>query len=415
MKTRKSTRAVKKKPTVADQNIDFEDDDRPLPASRTRDNDPDDDDFNPPSPANAEQDDEGSDAEEDLMELDDVPAGKAAEGNADSDFSGEEKPAPKRRAAPKVRAIPVVPDTGYLDITTARSTQFVQGFVGPFDRGVRGNALIRTWYGPDAPRIRQMLGRWYELSVLPPKVSSARGHDNLALRPWASKKAELEKASADAWCQRMKAAQSQSPFRLLSEAEAQPYNAMLSAGSLPTLIGAGSAQKDFHFTAGEAICLDSSGAPSNGDQDSDRANAGWLLDAGGIVPSLSWKPTSGKVQETDQILALAVISHSDQSIAQYEKESQQNPDFLKHGMVQIWAFPAEESDGMTRASRAPARCQRTLCFDRGRARKVQWSPVGGLLAVLCGDGSVSVVEPKEGGNGDYGKLAEHMCSREGRR
>jgi transcription factor C subunit 6 len=51
---------------------------------------------------------------------------------------------------------------------------------------------------------------------------------------------------------------------------------------------------------------------------------------------------------------------------------------------------------------------RSMCFDHGRARRVKWNPLGGCMAVLCGDGNVYVVQPTDGGNGEIGMFTNYV-------
>jgi transcription factor C subunit 6 len=250
-----------------------------------------------------------------------------------------------------------------------------------------------------------MIARWYELSVLPPKMPNAGKDDELGFGLWTPGRHEKERALAQKWYSRMKAAQVGRSFRVLSEAEAQPYRTITNASSMPVLIGPADSQSELHLKSGDAVTLSSTGAPENDKAASGRANAGWLLDIGGVVPSLAWKPAEGD-GGTEQILAMAVVSHVDQSVAQYQKESH-NPEFQQNGTIHIWSFTGEATEqGYVRASKDQARRLRTLCLNRGRAKRVQWSPTCGLLAIICGDGSVFIVEPQEGGSGDFGRCSE---------
>lgn len=409
MRTRKSNRVKPQKAVVeADPEVDFEDEDEPQPVRRARGED-DDDDFKSPSPAavaDDEEEEETPEAAPEPMDVDIAPAAVANDAEESDFVEAEEEPqgtTPRKARKPNTKAAAPISPAGYMDILAHRSTHYIQSFTGAFDRSVKGKALLRAWYGQEQGQLMGlMLARWYELSVLPPKVPATKD-DRLGFRVWTRDGAKREKAAAEGWYARMKASQPQAAFRSLSEAEAQTYLSVFDSGFLPVLVGPVDAQSDLKLSSGNGVSLHSSGAPVDNDESGSRANAGWLLDAGGIVPSLAWKPAQDKGDT--QLLALAVAPHADQDVAKYEKGSQA-ADFQTTGTVQIWAFSGEMStDGLIKASRSPPYRLTTLCLDRGRARRVQWSPICRLLAILCSSGCVCVVEPREDGNGDYGKRA----------
>ena len=147
------------------------------------------------------------------------------------------------------------------------------------------------------------------------------------------------------------------------------------------------------LTAGAYDDVDATGG--GGDNDGARAS-GWLLDIGGTVMSMGWAPSDAR---SAQLLALTIIPFSDQAFYPDLKKAPRESD-MKEGVVQIWRFEADEdSRRIARPAARQPRLAHALCFSWGRATRLQWCPVPltghdkvGLLAVLCGDGRVRVLE-----------------------
>lgn len=383
MKTRRSNRT--KKPIIDDVPLD----DTPEALS--------DDAYQPPADSNEAAGDDDSPFEEPTaMEVDEPD---------DLEASGldEEAPTPSRRKSKqRVHKITNAKDAGYMDISTARGTQFsVLGYIGPYDRGTKGKPLLRVWYGPNAEDIdqaRRMLVWWSDFTVLPPKVLVKDADDPIS-RVWAPGRYAKEKELAEAWYNRMKSAQGGDQFISLPSEESQLYASTL--GALPVVIGPRDAQIHRSFSPGDHIPITENALPVDVDKSQSRKNAGWLFDVGGLVLDLDWAPED---EDTNtQRLALAVIPHADQQMYNYEKESS-NPGFQRYGTVQIWTFEgADGLNGYLNAAKTPATHLKTLCLDRGRVKRISWSPTRGLLAILCGDGSVCVVEPGTTGSGEFGE------------
>ncbi|EQK99930.1 WD40/YVTN repeat-like-containing domain protein [Ophiocordyceps sinensis CO18] len=253
----------------------------------------------------------------------------------------------------------------------------VKSYIGPYDRCLRGQSLISIWFGPhrdDVQTIQRLLDRW----VL-----------------------------------------------ILTESAALPY--VLPKRPLPVLLGPYPAQRVVTFLPGDAYCLSLAGVPfDQGDSDNNQAvdqddsdseqeddsrrPMGWMLDTGGIVVGMDWAPRAQQDLLQSQLLALAVIPHADHETFDYETEHQK-PDFQRHGIVQLWAFDGERlANGIIRPSTRRPTLRRRLCFDCGRARRVKWSPTGGHLAVICGHGSVRVLEiGDQDTDGAYEKIEQPLA------
>lgn len=299
----------------------------------------------------------------------------------------------------------------------------VKSYIGPYDRCLRGQSLISIWFGPhrdDVQTIQRLLDRWVLWPVMPPKLLprealpvARRDGRNLEQRPLGEKNVWLGKGVADREAELAKLwrAQIETPSfaasRILTESAALPY--VLPKRPLPVLLGPYPAQRVVTFLPGDAYCLSLAGVPfDQGDSDNNQAvdqddsdseqeddsrrPMGWMLDTGGIVVGMDWAPRAQQDLLQSQLLALAVIPHADHETFDYETEHQK-PDFQRHGIVQLWAFDGERlANGIIRPSTRRPTLRRRLCFDCGRARRVKWSPTGGHLAVICGHGSVRVLE-----------------------
>ncbi|RDA94031.1 hypothetical protein CP533_5285 [Ophiocordyceps camponoti-saundersi (nom. inval.)] len=272
-----------------------------------------------------------------------------------------------------------------------------QSYSGPYNRALRGQSLVAIWYGPrkqDMHVCQQLLDRWLHRTVLPPKSGPT-----LDVPAWIPKSdLEREAILAEKW--RVRCVR-EGPARVLTPNEAEPYR--FPDRPLSVLMGPYPDQRVFTFRPGDAHCLAQDGMPydDKGDEEGEqeRVPIGWMLDVGGIVISMDWAPGQGK----EQRLALAVVPHADEELFDFEAEHQK-PDFLRHGVVQIWAFRSDKAKGFIRPSTRRPRLLKTLCFDCGRARRVKWSPVCDHLAVICGDGRVCVIETE----GDQGEGAYEL-------
>ena len=368
--------------------------------------------------AAADDDDENFDAsalnesaneDEELVDLEEEGEGDGPEGEGDSDAAPA---APTPRRNPRIRKPSCskhvrVQATGYIDVEAVATDSHVKSYMGAFDRGMRGQTLIQTWYGPrteDVGLAQRILDRWVAWSVLPPKhVPHERGMNDRT--PWASKFLEKEARFAEEWKARLEMAPTR--YRTLGGEEAAKYR--MEERGLPLLMGPYDAQRETVFQPGDACALSQGWVAYDAEDTAERIPTGWMFDAGGVVIGMDWAPGRGQGAAA-QLLALAVIPHSDQEDYDYEAEHQK-PDFQLHGTVQIWAFAAEEVDGVRRPSPSAPQLRKTICLDYGRARRVRWSPAGDHLAVLCGDGRVCVIDVDENGGGFYGMFWNHLYQR----
>ncbi|GJN83229.1 hypothetical protein PLIIFM63780_006777 [Purpureocillium lilacinum] len=281
----------------------------------------------------------------------------------------------------------------------------VKTYSGPYERGVRGQSLIQVWFGPakDAVHTTQrLLDRWIPWPVLPPKVLDDEDLKRLPERGvWAPGCFDRQFELGKAWSERWKSALGEDAphTRTLSAEEAIPFQPP--KGSLPVFVGPYPDQTEMKFAPGDAFVISQNGISFEDDQHEAKVPSGWMLDTGGVIVGMDWAPR--RDESTPQVLALAVIPRADHDMYDYEEEHQE-PGFERHGTVQLWEFRGERigEAGMMRPLVTAPRLQRTLCLDCGRARRVKWSPgCENLLAILCGDGSIRVLEVEGEGDGSY--------------
>ncbi|KAH7310511.1 hypothetical protein B0I35DRAFT_358518 [Stachybotrys elegans] len=316
---------------------------------------------------------------------------------SESDLSDVVDTPGNRRKTIKPASVGPAP-TGYLDIEPLPAEGHPpRGYFGPFDRSFRGGHLVRTWYGGDSDSVelvQDMLDRWMDWTVLPPKqLDSETATDAKCV--WQQDFEEKEKYFADLWAEQAHDFLLTRDITPLSVEESLPYR--MPHVSMPVLVGPLTAQQEIHVVPGCAYPVSQSNIPFDHDPDEGRVPAGWLLDVGGIVVGMDW----ARSQDSPQTLAMTVIPHSDQEIYNYEAETL-NPDHQRHGVLQLWDFEGTApEDGFSRPTITTPKLRKTLCFAYGRVRRVKWNPMVYLLAVICGDGCVCILDPGHDGDESF--------------
>ncbi|KAL6793257.1 WD40-repeat-containing domain protein [Trichoderma sp. SZMC 28013] len=338
---------------------------------------------------------ERSAAEEEEDDDDDVQMNDSG-----SDINGVEKPSrqrskqsrqPKQTRPAKSSDAGDMVVTGYLDIELIPPEGQHKGYVGPYERGMRGKALVRTLYGPSPERIsmaHELLERWSGWTIFPPKVP--QDEDEPTDKGfWHPGGFDKEARLAKQWhAQLIRALPSDEAWSEMSFPETEMYR--FPQLSMPVLTGPHERQLEIPMEPGHCHSMSQSNIPFDQDKDDDKVESGWMLDVGGLVLSMDWAPRRDK--NPKQLLALAIIPQSDQDIYNYEEESVK-PDFQKQGIIQIWEFRSTKTDEQfIRPSSEPAKLRKTLCMDYGRIRRVRWSPSCNHIALLCGDGSVYIAD-----------------------
>ncbi|KAG6012303.1 hypothetical protein E4U41_005362, partial [Claviceps citrina] len=310
-------------------------------------------------------------------------------------------PRRRRKAPPTARlAAPPAQPARYIDVESVTTDAHLKGYHGPYDRGMRGQTLINTWYGPraeDVAALQRGLHRWMDWTVLPPK-HGAHGEDDDDDDDEQHQQEEQHHHHQQGH---------RSPR---GEATTPVHQPRL---GIRVLIGPATQQRDLTMYPGDAFSLTQSWVPYDADPSPDKLPTGWMLDAGGIVTGMDWCPGRQAVQ----LLALAVVPHADQDSGSNYNSSSNNssncncncncnlpygaehhaPACQTHGTVQVWAFEGARMGRVLRPSPRAPRPPRTVCLPFGRARRVRWCPVPDTaasvhyMAVLCGDGRVCVV------------------------
>ncbi|KAM0464920.1 hypothetical protein ACHAPV_001911 [Trichoderma viride] len=347
----------------------------------------DDDNFEAPAEERsaAEDEDEDEDEDEEDVQMNDDSA---------SEVNARERPSRQRPKSTKPSK-PADPGemevTGYLDIELIPPEGQHKGYVGPYERGMRGKALARTLYGPQPERIEMahtLLERWGGWTLYPPKVP--QDEDEPTDKGfWTPGGLEKEARLAKQWYEQVsKGLSSDDVWSELSPNESEMYR--FPQLSMPVLTGPHEEQQEVLMEPGASYPLSQSNISFDQDEDEDKVECGWMLDVGGLVLGMDWAPRRDK--NPKQLLALAVIPQSDQGFYNYEEESVK-PGFQLQGIVQIWEFKSTKTDeGFTRTSKEPATLRKNLCLDYGRARRVRWSPSCNHIAVLSSDGNVYVAD-----------------------
>lgn len=276
-----------------------------------------------------------------------------------------------------------------------------RAYTGPLKRGVRSGILRDTMYGPEyskAKLIWDLYDRWARYAVLPPR-HPPQHPEGVLPSPWVPQGFEVDQEKlALRWYSEYVALNtdnSRSHLVLQKHGERLIPQAQ---GDLTVLLGPVNNQRDFTFATSTGMALNAAGLPL---EEPDTPNCdpnGWIFDVGGIVVAQGWAPI---LTGDKQVLALAVIPHSDQARPTGDPDTTPE-DEKRHGSIQFWEF-AWDRDQQHRPQpcRRPPKFLLAKCFDWGRPKRMQWCPVSfgpaglyGVLAVLCGDGRVRVLEVK---------------------
>jgi transcription factor C subunit 6 len=343
-----------------------------------------------------------------------------------SDRASNAGRAPRRRKNPRKTQLTARPSTNAkhgvdyheLPVYPLDPRISTRAYTGPLKRGARSGILRDIMYGPEyskAKLIWDLYERWARYAVLPSRHPPQHPGGVLP-SPWVPPGFELNQEKLAAKWYDVYTALSTEKSR--SHPVLQKHGERLipqGQGDLTVLLGPVQSQKESRFTTSAGIALSTASLPLDEPDNPDNTPNGWIFDVGGIPLALGWAPilTGGK-----QILALAVIPHSDQTRPTGDAEAAAE-DEKRHGSIQFWEFAwnRDEEDRL-RPCRSPPKFLLAKCFDWGRPKRMQWCPVSfgmaglyGLLAVLCGDGRVRVLDVKtveESEKAAYGK-APLLC------
>lgn len=277
---------------------------------------------------------------------------------------------------------------------------------GPLKRWTRSHQLLAMLYGPDEARLavaRGMFRKWFASQVLPSKTHSGKG--GVMQSPWLAEDYEVKQRQwARSWYEKCRSAKQIQRSRKIRPDHVEMFKP--ASDDLICFVGPFNNQTQVRssYGFGQPV-LEAGQTPAAIDpslQQDDTPASGWLLDTGGLPLGIGWAPVTGR---QEQYLAVCTVPYSDQEL-RLSRLSDEDPEEKKRGSIQIWSIPCHKDNG------GPANLVHHLWFDWGRPKRLQWCPVpspddskAGLLAVLCGDGQVRIVEISKptSGQTNYGE------------
>ncbi|KAK7952011.1 uncharacterized protein PG986_007739 [Apiospora aurea] len=302
------------------------------------------------------------------------------------------------------------------------ASRWTRAYVGPVTRWSRFPELCQYWFD-DRTEYQKVidvyLSMWARHELLPPRLLSSE-QLSTARNPWmpASFPEEQENSFLQWYIRHLSSRAGGQKSTLLPDSTALRWYLPQAANPLVSLLGPFDALKEYKTQQGRSITLATNSLPVEDDPPEDGIEqGGFLLDVGGIVTAMGWAPLK---KHGDQLLAMSIIPFSDQAYYNTPEEAPEEST-LKQGSVQIWQIQVEKTErGTTRPSRAPPRLATALCFDWGRVVRMQWCPVPlpvddqiSLLAVLCNDGRLRVIEVRkpqlQGSKATYEEIQEPLA------
>ncbi|KAI7786882.1 hypothetical protein LA080_001674 [Diaporthe eres] len=264
---------------------------------------------------------------------------------------------------------------------------------GPLKRWTRSHQLLTMLYGPGEARIavaRGMFRKWFGNQVLPSKTHTGRG--GVMQSPWLAEDYELKQRQwARSWYEKCRSDKQVQRSRKIRPDHVEMFKP--ASDSLICFVGPFSNQTQVRSSYGFGQPVSETGqtqaAIDPSLQDDATPASGWLLDTGGLPLGIGWAPVKGR---QEQYLAVCTVPPSDQEL-RLSRVPEEDPEEKKRGSIQIWSIPCHKDNG------GHAGLVHHLWFDWGRPKRLQWCPIPspddskvGLLAVLCSDGQVRVVE-----------------------
>ncbi|KAI1143390.1 WD40 repeat-like protein [Hypoxylon sp. FL0543] len=306
---------------------------------------------------------------------------------------------------------------------TESSQKWTRTYVGPIKRWTRLVVLLDYWFSDREDRrevFYYFMNMWWKYELLPPKLPQGSAQLQRAQNGWMPDNFILDlEDKFRRWYQRHLSIRTMSQHStLIDRARAFRWFIPQAEGDMTVLLGHVSNQKEYRISQCESIPFSDSGVPIEDGDDHNIQNGGWVLDVGGIVLSMGWAPIKGPV---DQLLAMAVTPYSDQAFYKNLDDAPKTSE-LKEGTIQIWKFEAEKGEKeVIRPARSSPKLVHALCFHWGRVGRMQWCPVPltseghvALLAALCGDGKLRVIEvtrtPKSDSKGTFEELQQPMAT-----
>jgi transcription factor C subunit 6 len=323
---------------------------------------------------------------------------KLAEDNASR--TARSKPATRRaRPPPPQDTGRTRPPSEVQEYPTDPTAKWTRSYLGPVKRWTRLFQLTNYWFGGKPnykATIDEFIKLWWPHHNLPPKIRSKQLL-SLLQNPWMPKSFYQDQVRQfQTWYQRYHNAPGGQLSTPILRDQAFRWFLPQTDEHLTVLAGHAKRLEQISFRQGDSVPISSAGFPISDPDSPPQRAGGWLLDVGGIVTSLGWAPTNGT---TDQLLAMTVVPFSDQAFYKNPSDVPRDPE-KKTGSVQLWEFGSEKDRaGIPRPAHRTPTLLRAFCFSWGRASRMQWCPIPltahdhvGLLAILCGDGRVRVLE-----------------------
>lgn len=286
---------------------------------------------------------------------------------------------------------------------TDPSQKWTRTYVGPVKRWTRLEHLVHYWFSNKENRkdvFSEFMELWFNYELLPPRLLQGSEQIERARNGWMPD--NFTQGLEDKFCrwyERYLGSRSKpQSSTLIEKSKALRCFLPQAEGEMSVLLGHISGQKEYSINQGGCISFSESGLPIEDEHDCEVHSSGWLLDVGGIVLSMGWAPIN---DQAGQLLAMAVVPHSDQAFYMDPNDAPKATE-MKEGSIQIWKFEAErDSQGIIRPARISPKIVQAICFHWGRVRRMQWCPVPlstehriALLAMLCGDGKLRLIEVK---------------------
>ncbi|OTA88170.1 hypothetical protein M434DRAFT_399127 [Hypoxylon sp. CO27-5] len=363
-----------------------------------------------------------TDPQQQLVDQDehDVDAQDSSDFESLEDKQSEPKRKKSRRSWAPIDAKPLGEVQPY---PTDPAQKWTRTYVGPVKRWTRLLFLVDYWFGDREDRreiFYYFMNLWWKYEVLPPKLPRNSRQLERAQNSWMPD--NFTQGLEDkfrSWYQRYLSIRTMpQESTLIDRAKAFRWFIPQAEGDMTVLLGHVSNQKEYHISQGESIPFSDSGMPIEDEGNRNMQNGGWVLDVGGIVLSMEWAPIKG---QADQLLAMTVIPYSDQAFYENLNGAPKTPE-LKEGTIQIWKFEAEtDGKGIIRPACSSPKLVHAFCLHWGRVGRIQWCPVPvtveedvALLAALCGDGKLRIIEvnrvPGNDNKGTFEELQQPMAT-----
>ncbi|ORY66011.1 uncharacterized protein BCR38DRAFT_339632 [Pseudomassariella vexata] len=396
MRTRRSNKGKRFRPSDIIPKIDSDDDDYASAGSAENPDDSSDEGF-VADPADADAEVE-QDEDAEIKSASDIEVslgrGKPTQTPGESVYQTKRRFRDPRPEAPAGTVQPYPTDP---------AAKWTRTYIGPVHRWTRLHDLSQYWFGDREDHddiIYYLISIWENHELLPPKLVAPEQKDR-AQNPWMHPGFPVEQEIKFKQCYEKYVANCVRPqvSATVPKMTALRWYLPQSESDLTVLLGPYNNQKEYTLSQGKNIPLGENALPVEENDNTDGQRTGWLLDVGGIVLSMGWAPTTNNMH---QLLAMAVVPFSDQAYYETPEEAPTETS-KKQGSVQIWRIPADtDAQGLMCLAKSEPTLVSALCFEWGRPLRMLWCPVPltvedrvGLLAVLGSDGKIRVIEVKQ--------------------